>query len=199
MEQKDLNLDLMTLYAAKYDEARLKTVVFDDYLDPYLLFKDFFSASTIDGHLLALKKMYRSAIRLTRIKAAPADVIFDRELFSCLLNAAWVIDQTGIRFAQTNVKYECVGQSGGALSSEKIARYLTDVEVADPYLGINTVFKEMDLQKLHLVLNEWLKLALCKNEFEEDYRGRRKLYKGIVKVFICCWLIYEGEIVSLNV
>lgn len=199
MKQKNLTPDLTVFYAAKYGEAKLKTVVFDHYKDPYLVFSDFFAVSNIKGHLLRLKKMYKCATALMRINTAPADVIFNRELFSIVLNATWVIDQTGVKFSQLNARELYMGRSGGTLSDEKTVGYLTDAEINDPYLGIKSVFKEIDLHKYHAALNEWLKMALCKNEFEEDCKGRRKLYRGIVKALICCWLIYEREIVSLKV
>jgi len=199
MKQKNLTPDLTVFYAAKYEEAKLQTVVFDHYKNPYLVFSDFFAVSNIKGHLLELKKMYKCATALMRINTAPADVIFNRELFSIVLNATWVIDQTGVKFAQLNATEPYRGRSGGALSDEKIAGYLTAAEIKDPYLGLKNVFKEIDLCKCHTALNEWLKMALCKNEFEEDYKGRRKLYRGIVKVLICGWLIYEREIISPKV
>lgn len=196
MKQKDSTPNLAALYAAKYDEAKLKTVVFDHYTNPYLVFRDFFAVSNIEEHLLGLKKMYKYAAALMRIKTAPADVIYDRELFSIVLNATWVIDQTGVKFSQVKERKLYSGRSGGVLSNEKTAGYLTDAEINDPYLGIKNVFKKIDLNKCHVALNEWLKMALCKNEFEEDYKGRRKLYKCIAKVLICCWLIYEREIIA---
>jgi|GEM_PF-3385121 len=199
MKQKDFTPNLMALYAAKYDEAKLKTVVFDHYTDPYMVFSDFFTVSNIKEHLLGLKKMYKCATALMRINTAPADVIYDRELFSIVLNASWVIDQTGVKFSQLKAREHYRGRSGGVLSNEKAADYLTESEINDPYLGIKNVFKKIDLHQCHVALNEWLKMALCKNEFEEDYKGRRKLYKCIAKVLICCWLIYEREIVSPKV
>ncbi len=194
MKQKKSNPNIAVLFAAKYKKAKLKSVPFDCYIDPYMVFSDFFGVSNIKGHLLEFKKIYRSAASLRCVKATPASVIYDRELFSNLLNAAWVINQTGIRFSQINGKEHYKGLSGGELSGKKINCYLTDAEINDPYLGIKKVFNDNTLQKCHAALNEWLKMALCKNEFEEDYKGRRKLYKGIVKVLICCWLIYEREI-----
>ncbi len=199
MKQKEFTPNLTVLYAAKYDEARLKTVVFDHYTDPYLVFSDFFGVSSIREHLRGLKKIYKCAKALMRIKTAPADVIYDRELFSIVLNATWVIDKTGVKFSQVKETELYSGRSGGVLSGKKAANYLTDAEINDPYLGIKNVFKKIDLHKCHVALNEWLKMALCKNEFEEDYKGRRKLYKCIAKVLICCWLIYEREIISPKV
>ncbi|WP_113663688.1 hypothetical protein [Pedobacter nanyangensis] len=191
--------NLTARYAAKYDEAKLKAVVFDHYTDPYMVFSDFFAVSNIKEHLLGLKKMYKCATALMRIKTAPANVIYGRELFSVVLNATWVIDQTGVKFSQLEARELYRGRSGGVLSNEKAADYLTDAEINDPYLGIKNVFKKTDLHQCHVALNEWLKMALCKNEFEADYKGRRKLYKCIAKVLICCWLIYEREIVSPEV
>lgn len=194
MKQKESTLDLAVLFAANYKKAKLKSVCFDHYMDPYLVFSDFFGVSNIKGHLLELRKIYRSAASLRCVKTTPASAIYDRELVSNLLNAAWVIYRTGIRFSQIDVREHYKGFSGGELSNKKVARYLTPFESLDPYLGIKKVFKKNTLEKYHAALNEWLKMALCKNEFEEDYKGRRKLYRGIVKALICCWLIYEREI-----
>lgn len=195
MKKNDVIENLSTVYAEKYAEARLKTVVFDHYTDPYMVFSDFFGISSIEEHLYSLKKMYKCAISLKRIKVAPADVIFDRELISTMLNAAWIIDQTGVRFSQIKQRAHYSGRIGDALDNEKINAFLNVSEVNDPYLGIRNAFIGIDLGKFHTALNEWLKMSLCKNEFEEDYQGRRKLYKAIVKVLICCWLIYEREMV----
>lgn len=196
MKQTESISDIAALFVAKYKKAKLKSVPFDDYTDPYMVFSNFFGVSDIKGHLLELKKIYRSASSLRRVKITSASAIYDVELFGNVLNAAWVINETGIRFSQIKEKDQYKGLSGGELSDEKIVSYLTDAEINDPYLGIKKVFKKNLLQKCHATLNEWLKMALCKNQFEEDYIGRRKIYRGITKVLICCWLIYEREIIS---
>lgn len=195
MKQNTAN-DLTALYAEKYKRAKLKTLVFDRYKDPFMVFKDFFSVDDINGHLACLKKLYKCAISLRAIKTGAADAIYGTELFSKVLNAAWVIDQTGIRFSQIHDKKQYAGMSGGELNNKKINHLLTIVEINDPYLAIKNVYDKKNLGQCHLALNSWLKTGLCKNEMEEDYRGRRKLYKSIVKILICIWLIYEREILS---
>lgn len=197
MEPLKLPTELTFLYRSKYKKAKLATLIFGDYLDPYMVFSDFFSASDIKGHLAELKKMYRCAISLRRIKSSPANAIYDRELFSNVLNAAWVIDQTGIRFFQVANKEHYAGMSGGKLNDQKITHYLTDVEIKDPYLGIKNVFKKATLNECQAALYEWLKLAFCKCEFDEDVKGGKR-YKYIVKTLICCWLIYEKEILGFE-
>ena len=186
-------------YAEKYKKAKLKSVCFDYYTDPYMVFSNFFGADDIVGHLLELKKIYRSAARLKCAKISASNAIYSRELFSVILNAAWVIDQTGLRFSQITAKEHYLGMNGGELKGIKIERHLTDVEFKVPYLGVKNVFKKRKLANCHSALYEWLKLALCKNEYEQDYKGRRGLYKSIVKIIICVWLIYEKEILlSVN-
>jgi len=197
MEPLKLPTELMSLYRSKYKKAKLATLIFGDYSDPYLVFSDFFSVSDIKGHLMELKKMYRCAMSLRSIKSSPANAIYDRELFSNVLNAAWVIDQTGIRFFQVGNQQHYTGMSGGGLNNQKITRHLTDIEINDPYLAIKNVFKKVTLDECQAALYEWLKLAFCKSEFDEDFKGRKR-YKYIVKILICCWWIYEKEICKLG-
>lgn len=190
--------DLSARFVAKYKEAKLKTLIFEDRNDPYLIFGDFFSASGIGGHLRVLKKFFKYAVNIRSFKKHPADVVMYYETFCKILNAAWVIDETSVRFADLTSKETYVGiKTGGVLPDGILQKCLVEREISDPYFGIANVFKHAPLEQYHFRLNDWFKLSLCNDESIAEDKKTRQVYKNIVKILICSWLIYEKEVLAL--
>ncbi|WP_293299180.1 hypothetical protein [Pedobacter sp. UBA4863] len=195
--QNKITSNLMLRYATAYKKARVKTLIFDNYEDPFMVFRDFFSSSDIENHLAMLKRMYKHASVNRRFKKHPADIVLYYEIFTNLLNATWIIFKTNIRFKDLEAKEKYLGiGTGGELSNESLTKYLAEGEIEDAYRGFYNAFAHISLTEYHRRLNNWYKLSLCGDDHDDEDKLGRKIYKMLKKLMVCSWLIYEREILQ---
>ncbi|MCJ0742144.1 hypothetical protein [Pedobacter montanisoli] len=188
--------NLQSVYKGYFKKALQKNPIYGESTNPYEIISNFFDAASIEDHLLLLRRIYKNAISLKSFNRDIADVLYRYKLISQLLNATWVVYKTDVKFSKSiglSGKHKLKGK---VLSDTKLAAYLKPDEIVDPYLVFEILYKELSLYKLQDQLYEMLNLSLCSNEHAEEQVKIKKVYKSLVKVLICCWLIFKNEIAS---
>ncbi len=184
--------NLHSFYKVYFNKAKQKNNAFVENENPYEIIFQFFEVACIKDHLLVLKKMRKHAIGVTCFKDGVADVLYRYKLLSNMLNAAWIIHKTGLRFIDL-VSVSKHRFKGELLTDTEAIRYLKPEEIDNPYLGIRNLYKDFNLGKYHEYLYELFSLSLAPNDYINPGKQEKEMYKNIRKLIVYFRLIYQNE------
>jgi len=164
--------------------------------DPFLVIDDFFSADDLNGHLEALKKWRDRVIGAgyyTDLKGSPAGLVMRRTLNMRLAECAFIL--------MKSLKADCLSKSlelDADLNKTEVVfvkGVLNETEISNPYLVLNSFFREHDLAWYRLQLEEWFESALSVGAAREFVEGPDLVlvYENLQRLYAAMWLLLHNK------
>ncbi len=178
-----------------FDAACRHSFVYTNYQNPHHCLKDFFNDKDLKRHLKMLKQWKKVVQTFEYFEVNTiTSPLFNHKMMCNLLNAAYVLHHLRedvivdckIKLDQNEELFllnECV-------QYEDYPEHLSAVELINPFLVLNEIFKVMDLAEYHQHLYAWLTTGFSPNMILEDGVEVDVVYRNLRRLIEACWLIY---------
>lgn len=166
--------------------------------DPKIVISEFFNTSSLSGHLKYLKLWRDDLIPSAdgSKKSKPSDLLFNHELTSKLIEAAWLLKESGLgKLDIKKEELETVAKWQFKKECKKHKHYpleLSHKEMASPCRVLKRTFDRFSLEEYNAILKIWLYDAVCKSYLEESLEKVEVIvvYDNLVRLFEAMWLIH---------
>lgn len=186
---------------ANTQDFQIKYLDDEEINDPLLVFRDFFSADWLYGHLEMLVEWRKYVIEdgyYTGRDDNPATLLYVHKLTVRLIEAAYLISKSkrGISLAGTvyiDMQEQLNQERKEWLESPT---YLSKVEQINPYLTIANFFEFYSLDQYRNYLNEWLEIGLSAHGVDEELLISEVIYvyENLQKLYESAWIIRQREL-----
>jgi HEPN domain-containing protein len=184
-------------------EFYLRYITPQEYNNPLLVLRDFFSSDWLPGHLENLQRWRKYVIEETYYKDkanGPVSLLFTQKLTIRLIEAMYVLNLSKVSqrslleiHLNFNVKLQ-LEQSQWI----DYPTHLTEEELINPYLTVMRFFKAYSIYEYSTFLNEWLETALSSGPADETLPTCDIIYvyENLQKLYESAWIIRQREIDS---
>lgn len=180
----------------------------DEVNNPLIVIREFFSADWPAGHLKALKA-WRSFVtedrHYTDHQQNPASLLYTYLLHVQLIEASFLLVQSNQKRKQpvcvaADQESSLAVDQDNQLSNEQSSwlhfpQGLSRQELLDPYLILESFFKDYNLPQYRAFLYQWLEKGLSRFAADSDMPVREiiHVYENLEKLYGAAWLIRQRE------
>lgn len=168
--------------------------------NPLIVIAEFFSADWLPGHLGALKT-WRAFVTEDRHyidrQNNPANLLYTYMLQVQLVEACFLLMQSREGREKDNQR---ISEQDKQLLQEKstwlhFPEGLSKEELLDPYLVLESFFKDYNLPQYRAFLYQWLEKGLSRFAADSDMPAREiiRVYENLEKLYQAAWLIRQRE------